>query len=328
MHNLAPAHAFRFSLDSGVWMQWKQWTTDEAWSKPVQVLSLPEAVLLGQWRHSEQNMEFQSGGQPILDWVGRLEAWCAAQPVGSEYLGLHHEFAWLRAAIHHTVPGAYVPGTRVDDILRDLRALPHTRPGACAPSSQRREFPQDIIAQLYPSADVPNLPHEALVRIEGVTHTAAGASVRSNVLAPGSHIVMAAPHGTTAYGQELPIVVGQVVDTSSKKGVLVVAWFLPQLTRVENYRGGKKGQIVDVFGPWVPVDEITEDVVRKCCLPDPTVKVQSVLEANFELTADQTLPYDVLDAMRTRHSIDLTGFNLSMTRHGNLYRSYVLMRGT
>ena len=89
----------------------------------------------------------------------------------------------------------------------------------------------------------------------------------------------------------------------------------------------RKKQIVDVFGPWMPVDEIAVEALRKCCLPDAIVQVQSVLEANFNLTADLSLPYDVLDAMRARHSIDLTGFNLSMTRRGNMYRSYVLMRG-
>ena len=34
---------------------------------------------------------------------------------------------------------------------------------------------------------------------------------------------------------------------------------------------------------------------------------------------------DVFDALRTRHNIDLTGFNSSMTQRGNMYRSYVLM---
>ena len=82
-----------------------------------------------------------------------------------------------------------------------------------------------------------------------------------------------------------------------------------------------------MFGPWSPVDELCVDDFRKCCLPDPIVQAQSVLEANFDFTDNQTLPYDVFDALRTRHSIDLTGFNLSMTRHGNIYRSYVLMRG-
>jgi len=121
--------------------------------------------------------------------------------------------------------------------------------------------------------------------------------------------------------------VGQVVDTSCKIGSLLVAWYLPQLARMENFRGGRKKQILDVFGPWSPVDEMSVEDLTKCRLPDPILQIECVLEANFDLTENQTLPYDVFDALRTRHSIDLTGFNLSMTRHGNLYRTYVLMRG-
>ena len=86
---------------------------------------------------------------------------------------------------------------------------------------------------------------------------------------------------------------------------------------------------MDVFGPWVPVDDMAGKDLRQCCLPDPILNVSSpsILEANFELKDDQTLPYDVLDAVRTQHGIDLTGLNMSMTRRGNCYRSYVLMRG-
>ena len=71
-------------------MQWEQWATDEAWSKPIQVLSAPEVVRVGQWRPAEDKMEFPSGGQQMLDWLGRLEAWCAAQPARSVYVGLHN----------------------------------------------------------------------------------------------------------------------------------------------------------------------------------------------------------------------------------------------
>ena len=327
MHNLAPAHAFRFSLDGGVWMQWKQWTTDEAWSKPVQVLSVPEAVVFGQFRPAAANMEHPSGAA-ILDWLGRLEQWCAASPAGSQYLGLDHEFAWLRAAIDHTLPGAYAPGTQVGQILRELRALPHVRPD---PSPQHREFPQDIIVQQFPGADVPSIPHDALVRIEGVTHTATGTAIRSDVLGPGSYIIMAVPSGTKVHGQALLIIVGQVVDASCKRGRLVVVWLLPELTQVVNYRGGHKKKVVDVFGPWVPADHMDWKIVQQSCLPEAMVNESNqsvkILEANFMLTEEQSLPYAVIDALRTRHAIDLTGFSLSMTRRGNKYRSYVLMRG-
>ena len=309
-------------------MQWKQWATDEAWSTPVHILSASDAAMLKRWHPAAANMEFPSAGAPIIAWLGHLEAWCSSQPAGSDYLGLHNEFTWLRAAVSHTLPGTYAPGKRVDDILRDLRALPHRRPEARAPGEQIREFPQDIVAQLYPSADVPIVAHDALVRIEGLTHNSAQYAKRSNDLVVGSLIVVAAPDGTRAHGQSLPIVVGQVLDTFHRNvDSLLVAWFLPQLARLVNYRGGQKKQILDVYGPWVPAEEWDTAELTKCKLPSPVIYNNSVLEANFNLTESQTLPYDVFDALRNRHGIDLTGFNLSMTRYGNLYRNYVLMRG-
>ena len=89
----------------------------------------------------------------------------------------------------------------------------------------------------------------------------------------------------------------------------------------------RQKQLLDVFGPWSPVGEMSVEDLTKCRLPDPSLQAQCVLEANFDLADNQTLPCDVFDALRTRHSIDLTGFNMSMTKHGNLYRTYDLIRG-
>ena len=130
--------------------------------------------------------------------------------------------------------------------------MPHTSPGADASGQQFRQVPQYIIAQLHPGADLPNVPHDALVRISGATHTATGSAKRPTTISPGSLIVMAAPKGTTAHGHEVPIIVGMVVDTSSKKGILVVAWYLPELARIENFRQGAKNMwICSGLGcPW------------------------------------------------------------------------------
>ena len=144
------------------------------------------------------------------------------------------------------------------------------------------------------------------MRIEGLTHDSARAAVRSNVLAVGSHILVAAPDGAQAHGQALPIMVGHVMDTSCRKGSLLVAWYLPQLARQANFRGGQKKPTIDVFGPWSPVEELTEEDLPKCRLPDPIIHIRSVLEANFDLTEHQTLPYDRFDALWNRHPIDLS----------------------
>ena len=57
------------------------------------------------------------------------------------------------------------------------------------------------------------------------------------------------------------------------------------------------------------------------------VAISQVLECNFELSEAETLPYDVFDALRTLHDIDVTGFKTSMTHRGNLYRNYALLGG-
>ena len=107
----------------------------------------------------------------------------------------------------------------------------------------------------------------------------------------------------------------------------MVVWYVPELAAVENYRGGKKKMLLDVFGPWRSTDAMRLADLREHRLPEPLVSLESILEANFEFESDGALPYDVFDSLRTRHGIDLTGFNTSMTQRGNLYRSYVLMGG-
>ena len=42
-------------------------------------------------------------------------------------------------------------------------------------------------------------------------------------------------------------------------------------------------------------------------LPDPIVNMQYIAEATFELTYDQKLPYDVLDALHVQRSICSVG---------------------
>ena len=127
MRNLDPAHAFKFARDKhGVWMQWKQWCTDEEWSSPVHILESHEVPRLGAWRPPCSTMEFHQGG--FLEWLSKLEAWCGTQPRESRYHGLDREFAWLRAAIQHQVPGTYAPGKTVENLVRTMKELPQTRP--------------------------------------------------------------------------------------------------------------------------------------------------------------------------------------------------------
>ena len=62
-------------------------------------------------------------------------------------------------------------------------------------------------------------------------------------------------------------------------------------------------------------------------LPDHEAFLVDVLDANFEMTENNELPYDTFDALRERHNLDVTAVAGSQTPRGNLYRAYVLSRG-
>ena len=91
MRNLDPAHAFRFERSGGIYVQWKQWCTDESWGKKILLVPAEQISILGLFRLACLDMAFPSGGQPILEWINRFEVWCASQPVG-QYKELQNEF--------------------------------------------------------------------------------------------------------------------------------------------------------------------------------------------------------------------------------------------
>ena len=192
-------------------------------------------------------------------------------------------------------------------------------------------LPSDAITQLFPGADIPPIPAENLVMIDGITHTAGGRPIRSNVIYPGSLLVVRVPEDTQVQGTPVRFLVAVAVETNarmSRDQHTVVVWYVPDKAPVENFRGGAKKQILDIFGPWTSIHNMTVPQLKKCRLPQPVVALSQILECNFDLSEEGTLPYDVFDALRTRHGIDLSGFNSSFTQRGNKYRSYVLMRGT
>ena len=224
-------------------------------------------------------------------------------------------------------PREYAPGTQVDRLLADLRGLPAERASGPTPQSS---LPMDAITQLFPGADIPAVPAEALLKIQGITHTKKDEVIRSNIIRPGSFLLIRVPRGTVVHGLPAPFLVGVAVETGSSKtrdGNVIVVWYVPSLAPTETFRSGAKEKILDMFGPWTTMDNMTLTHVRSCCMPAPMVNVRDVMECNFELSSEGTLPYDVLDLLRRRHGIDVTGPHTSMTHRGNLYRSYALLGG-
>ncbi len=297
----------------------------QEWSQPVQLVPEDSVHMLAAWRPALNTMTFGQRGAHILNWVDKFEQWCTGQ-VSGQYGNCQDACQWLRQVVNHTAPGME-PGAQVDDYVRELRALAACRAAAaCGPSIQ--ELPADQISMLYPGSDIPPVPLDSLVQVCSVTHNARGAPLRSNAIGPGSTLLVRVPSHTQVHECALSFLAATAVETSNLgDGKIVVTWHLPGRSSQQNFRGGKKKQVVDIFGAWAPLDAVSLQELSHAIVPDPLVNLEDVLECNFEWTKEDTLPYDIFDALRLQHGIDVTGLNSSLTHGGNLYRSYALMRG-
>ena len=181
-------------------------------------------------------MEFPKSGQNILECVYIHAHWCTCLP-NDTYPDLDRSVAWLRAAVEHALPGAHAPGQTVHALVHTLTSLPHCRPQqstrTCCPT-----LPQDILTQLFPGSDVPAIPAEALLKIEGITHIK-GQRVRSNTIVPGSLLLVRVNGETTVLGHKIPFLVAVAAQTRDKYVTcdkILVAWMLPQLGKSETFR--------------------------------------------------------------------------------------------
>ena len=132
------------------------------------------------------------------------------------------------------------------------------------------------------------------------------------------------------HGLLLPFLIGVAIETPStvaRAHDVAVVWYTPGLTSAETFRSCTKKKVLDIFGPWTSLHTLALAECRERNLPSPVVNLADILECNFALSSDGTLPYDVFDALRRQHGIDVTGLSMSSTHRGNLYRSYALLGG-
>ena len=200
-----------------------------------------------------------------MDWVNRFEVWCASQSVG-KCNELQNEFAWLREIVHHTVPGAYNPGTQVDSLLADLRGLPPQRHDGPTP---RNAFPMDTITHLFLGADIAPIPTENLLTIDGITHAQSNRMVRSDSIYPGSLTLVRATPSSSVHGVLLPFLIGVAIETPSTlehAHDVVVVWYVPGLASAETFRSGPKKKLLDIRAMY---DSACVDNCRMPCVHSP-----------------------------------------------------------
>lgn len=106
----------------------------------------------------------------------------------------------------------------------------------------------------------------------------------------------------------------------------IVQWYHPQQSQIANRRAGRKSQLLDIFGIWVPSSRMALQDLEP--LPSPRVKGADVIDWDFEVEDSEggvLIPFSTLDRVM-ECGIDITGLNVSQTRRGNLYRTHRLMQ--
>ena len=137
------------------------------------------------------------------------------------------------------------------------------------------------------------------------------------VCVPMDFVIVKHKHG------KLPFVLGQVLDIDYQDESAIVQWWHPDVSKEASMKPGRKKQILDVFGPWMPSDQMAVDALEP--LPPSIVKPSLVFLWGFEHEEENKLPFSVLDGIMDE-GIDITGLNMSTTNRGNLYRAHRMMR--
>ena len=97
------------------------------------------------------------------------------------------------------------------------------------------------------------------MKIDGITHTAGGRPIRSNVNSPGSLLLVRVPDDTQVQSTPVRCLVAVAMETNarmSRDQRTVVVWYVPDTAPVDNFRGGGKKQILDIFGPWASIHNL------------------------------------------------------------------------
>lgn len=305
-----------FRTDAGVCVRWKQWMTDERWSSPRLVVPFDEMQLVAAMQPAVLPHEFPTqkvaGGLALVD---RLEGELLST------VGLTDKITRGLADIRASWRGQdQGPRFSMQELLKTLTSC------ALGASFQsvfnnaadlHASIPSDVLYQSCPGHDVVGVPVESLVELE-VKGIPLDVQTTEPECCLGSFVITRCTSAS-----KLPFAMGVLRDLAGELGL--VEWLHPLKSTERKFASGKKKQILDIFGRWLPVDSFQVGDLEE--LPKPLVDPKDILLWNFELTEDSEIPFSTLDQLLDVHGIDFTGLSLSATHRGNLYRTHRLMQG-
>ena len=207
----------------------------------------------------------------------------------------------------------------VDEMIHDLKTVRQV-----PLQDERGMMPADILVPLFPGADHPEVPVDTLITIPNLWEPPP-----CRVLGIDSMVICRVPPTTTVSRDgvklDLPFLLANVIIVKSGDDAhVVVQWWLPGVSPVAKYGGGKKRNMIDVFSAWTPSSMLQIGDVLASNLPNIIVPFDDLLQVNVELT-DNKLSYDVFDSLHADCGIDVSALRYSQTRAGETYRTHAQM---
>lgn len=319
-NRLRTIHAINVFRQGGIFIKWKQYMTDESWSRPILLVPGSKIQQIASLRPDRVPQSFGKKASAMLSWVDKFETLLADSPYKVD--DHRADLEWLRRVIRGTEP-TYISGLNLGDIVEDLRRLGNAPAASATSAPAVVALPEDQLVQLFPGADHVGMPQDLLVAISGVWEPA----LSPDYIAPGMFLICRARADTTFHDNRLLFTLGRLVPDapSAADGFVLVSWWVPPFNKAAKFKPGRRKNVLDYFGAWRPFDDLDMTEVGQSNMPPGIVnKEQDVLLSVPELEADGTIPYICLDSLRSQYGIDMTGLSVSSTTGGSRYRNYVL----
>lgn len=215
---------------AGVHVQWKQWLTCESYSKPLLLVPSDKMAAVASLVPDAIVHKFGALHQSqITSWLQKFNLHLQAT---GEAEDCKARMDWLHAAVEQRadIQQQCLP---ISCIIADLQNLA----GGALPQRRYQNgescFPDDVLAQLHPGADVSGTPVNSLMHIAS-PHVQLPPP-KANAVVPGSLVVVRAPQEFKA----LPFLMATIVDLINNQEALV-QWHVPRQSKEVNFRAGRK----------------------------------------------------------------------------------------
>ena len=309
-----------FRGEGGIWVKWKQFMTSTEWSTPLLVVRPACVHWIASFRPTQRKQDFKADHKnDLLNWLMKFkDSLSDAQNTIAKRKG---DVEWIRDVILGQRE-EYRKNLTIDQLFSGMGVHMQGPRSSCELAC---EMPPDAIVALFPGADLPPIPADNLIHVTGVSP-----ATRATMLGPGSLVICMPTEPMIVCGQELPFCLGQYLaidDLGADDDTLTVQWLVPGVSREAlGGVGGRRKEVVDIFGPWEKHSALDVERAREVSLPKILIHRDQALLINVELDADKRLPFSAFDELSSKYALDCTAMSVSRTHFGGLYRTYVLMR--